>query len=75
MADDIEARLTAAPATTKAPQAPDTYLERRTLRRGSAGFGCCSPASASPTSSRATSPAGTSVSPRAGSAVSPSRRP
>lgn len=38
MADDIEARLTAAPATTKAPQAPDTYLERRTLRRGSAGW-------------------------------------
>lgn len=42
MADDIEARLTAVPAPTKSAEGggagTDDYLERRTLRRGSAGW-------------------------------------
>lgn len=41
MADDIEARLTAVPAPPTSPDGGDTsadYLERRTLRRGSAGW-------------------------------------
>ncbi|MCX4694281.1 ethanolamine permease [Streptomyces sp. NBC_01408] len=41
MADDIEARLTAVPAPTTSPEGgdgSDHYLERRTLRRGSAGW-------------------------------------
>ncbi|MFH8641491.1 ethanolamine permease [Streptomyces goshikiensis] len=41
MADDIEARLTAVPEPTTSPQGGDShdgYLERRTLRRGSAGW-------------------------------------
>ncbi|MEV6575563.1 ethanolamine permease [Streptomyces sp. NPDC051577] len=38
MADDTEARLTAAADPTKSPEGGDGYLERRTLRRGSAGW-------------------------------------
>ncbi|MCB5180433.1 ethanolamine permease [Streptomyces antimicrobicus] len=38
MADDIEARIAAAPGPPPSPEGDDGYLERRTLRRGSAGW-------------------------------------
>ncbi|MFJ9647128.1 ethanolamine permease [Streptomyces sp. NPDC004244] len=38
MADDTGARLTAVPETTRSPEGGDDYLQRRTLRRGSAGW-------------------------------------
>ncbi|MFF3860712.1 ethanolamine permease [Streptomyces sp. NPDC002209] len=38
MADDTEARLAAVPEPTTSPDGGDGYLERRTLRRGSAGW-------------------------------------
>ncbi|WP_251051650.1 ethanolamine permease [Streptomyces sp. ISL-86] len=38
MADDIGARPAAVPEPTKSPEGGDGYLERRTLRRGSAGW-------------------------------------
>ncbi len=38
MADDTGARLAAVPEPTRSSEGGDGYLERRTLRRGSAGW-------------------------------------